>query len=1066
LPQHVTIVVVEGARDETELRLIRELRRRFPEIAPDASLPEMLQQLREGACLERDQKVVIVFDQFEQWLHGWRQDVTSQLLEALRQCDGGRVQTLILVRDDFWMPATRFFQQLDVPLVEGSNTCAVDLFDRTHAMKVLAAFGKAYGRLDDNSWRHDGEQRRFLDRALDELDQDGWIVPVRLCIFAEMVKSRPWSTSTLRDVGGAQGLGAAFLEEAFDGRTTSPMYRLHRKAARLVLERLLPPIGTDIRGHLVAESELQAVSGYDSNSIDFVGLLHCLDHELRLITPSELDAVASSRDALHSPPLVSPRLYQLTHDFLVTAIRGWLNQARRRTLQGRAELRLAEYADAYTSRPEARQLPHWWDWLSALALTRSTRWRPSEKAMMQRATRHYALRSAIVFSALLLLGIVGYDRLMAEHANGLVEAVASSDSRDLPQAIARLAEYQRWTGPMLLHRLEAQSQDSDQSVRLQLGLLALGVPKTDDLFDRLLDADPPLSVAIANVLFRHGKLQEMERRLWAVAEDDQRPFTARLRASVALARLPSVMRADIWSSHSAIAETLLLRDVSENPGHFNTWVDAFAPARTWLVEPLRKSFADASRTEAERVLAANILVQYVDDVSQIVELALQSSPKQFEVVARTLGKRTDVSLEKLVQIAHTAIPADAVEEDKDHIARRQANAILLLRELGEPKQLWPALHCSSDPRTRSFLIDQLGQLLDRPEQLLQRLSTEEDPGIRQAIVLILGSAALTAPAIAQSPALLETLLRLYRDDIDSGVHGAAELALQRLGADSRLEPIRAELASLGMRPNFTWYVTKSQITMTIVAPPGAVQLGSPETEPGRDASDEKQWTSRVDWAFAISATEMTQSQFREVFTDYTEPMNDFAPDPACPANVISWLEAMKFCRLLSERDGVVTEEMAVPPVDQLQQGLYPDFSTCTGYRLPTEVEWELACRAGTTTPRFFGYAPALLSQYACYIENSPGHSRPVGRGLPNQIGLFDMLGNVSEWCLDIYAKQPDALPQKPRYSSIGNYVVRGGDFTSNERMMRTANRRFDPPAGAYSRGFRIAHTIRLRGDSE
>jgi len=77
-----------------------------------------------------------------------------------------------------------------------------------------------------------------------------------------------------------------------------------------------------------------------------------------------------------------------------------------------------------------------------------------------------------------------------------------------------------------------------------------------------------------------------------------------------------------------------------------------------------------------------------------------------------------------------------------------------------------------------------------------------------------------------------------------------------------------------------------------------------------------------------------------------------------------------------------------------------------------------------------------------------------------------MLGNVSEWCLDIYAKQPDALPQKPRYSSIGNYVVRGGDFTSNERMMRTANRRFDPPAGAYSRGFRIAHTIRLRGDSE
>jgi eukaryotic-like serine/threonine-protein kinase len=203
LPRTVKAIVVEGARDETELVLIRELRRRFPEMAADLALPEMLHELREGPWLAEGEKLVLIFDQFEQWLHGWRRDGVTQLIEMLRQCDGARVQSLILVRDDFWMPATRFFQELDVPLVEGFNTCAVDLFDRGHAIKVLAAFGVAYARLDAKSWQQPGLQRRFLERAVDELTEDGWIVPVRLCIFAEMIKSKPWSPATLQNVGGA-----------------------------------------------------------------------------------------------------------------------------------------------------------------------------------------------------------------------------------------------------------------------------------------------------------------------------------------------------------------------------------------------------------------------------------------------------------------------------------------------------------------------------------------------------------------------------------------------------------------------------------------------------------------------------------------------------------------------------------------------------------------------------------------------------------------------------------------------------------------------------------------------
>jgi formylglycine-generating enzyme required for sulfatase activity/tRNA A-37 threonylcarbamoyl transferase component Bud32 len=1069
LPQNVKAIVVEGTGDETELVLIRELRRRFPDISNDLTLPEVFRELREGAYLAPGEKLVVVFDQFEQWLHGWHQNAIAQLVEALRQCDGGRVQALILVRDDFWMPATRLFQQLDVPLVEGFNASAVDLFDRTHATKVLAAFGVAYGQLDDQSWQQTQERTRFLARAVDELAEDGWIVPVRLCIFAEMIKARPWSPATLQEVGGAQGLGTAFLEEVFDGRSASPMYRLHRKAARRLLERLLPPPGTDIRGHLVVESELRAVSGYDQRPADFAGLLRCLDHELRLITPSDTELEPASDYEPSTSDQASPRLYQLTHDFLVSAIRGWLNQSRRGTLRGRAELRLAEYADAYSARPETRQLPSWWEWLSVLVLTRPGRWRSAEKAMMHRATRRHMLRSAFVVGTAILVGVIVYDRMAAVHADGLVEAVATSDSRDLPQAVARLTEYQRWTRPRLLERLGTQPQDPEQHVRILLGLLAVGEPDTDELTERLLDADPPLAVAIANVLSRYGNLPDLESRLWTVAADDRQAPGARLRASVALAQLDPDSRVDKWPRIADTTAMLLLRDISENPGHFNTWVDVFAPARNWLVGPFRKSFADLSRTEAERLLAATVLAQYLaGDVPELIELAMQSTPKQFEVFAGTLGKRAEAECANLSQVAKSSIPTEATEDEKDRLARRQANAILLLRQFGEDQLLWPALRHVPDPRIRSFLIDHLRQVLFAPEQFAQHLS-DADPGIRQAIVLVLGAALSSTPATETRGALVESLLRTYRDDADPGVHSAAEWSLRRLGASDMLEQALSRLSTLGMRPGYGWYVTKSGITMIIFEGPGPVQLGSPESEPGRDASDEAAWTFNLDWSFAISATEITQAQYHELCPEYEKFLNEHAPQLNSPANAVTWPDAIGFCRKLSERDGIVESEMVIPPVDDIKKGPYVDFVGHSGYRLPVEVEWEVACRAGALTPRHFGYAPDLLSQYACYIANSGGHAWAVGSGFPNQAGLFDMLGNVAEWCYDKFEKHPELRPERIAqargFGALANYAIRGNEYSSDARIIRSANRRFAPSNDPnYSRGFRIAHTLRAMSE--
>ena len=206
--------------------------------------------------------MLIVLDQFEQWLHARKEETNTELVQALRQCDGGRVQCIVMVRDDFWMAVTRFMRELEVRLVEGQNSAAVDLFDTDHARKVLAAFGRAFGKLPDNPGDMSKDQKEFLKQAASGLAQEGKVICVRLALFAEMVKGKTWTPATLKEVGGTEGVGVTFLEETFSAATAPPEHRYHQKAARGVLKALLPESGTDIKGHMRSYAELLEASGY------------------------------------------------------------------------------------------------------------------------------------------------------------------------------------------------------------------------------------------------------------------------------------------------------------------------------------------------------------------------------------------------------------------------------------------------------------------------------------------------------------------------------------------------------------------------------------------------------------------------------------------------------------------------------------------------------------------------------------------------------------------------------------------------------------------------------------
>jgi formylglycine-generating enzyme required for sulfatase activity len=438
---------------------------------------------------------------------------------------------------------------------------------------------------------------------------------------------------------------------------------------------------------------------------------------------------------------------------------------------------------------------------------------------------------------------------------------------------------------------------------------------------------------------------------------------------------------------------------------------------------------------------------------------------------------------------------------KERLAKRRANAAVALLRLGQADHVWPLLKHEPmkkpDPRLRSYLIHRLRPLGAQPGDLLRELRAEPEVSIRRALLLVLGEFAGKAGDFADQ-SLAEGLRnrivaeaeKLYGKDPDAGVHGAAAWLLRRYGQDSRGESwdhaaagnrkadakrqadIRVALRRRGEQAGPRWYLTGQAQTMVVVPRPqsGGFRMGSPRTEAGRlggnTGKQERPHRQGIPWTFAIGATEVTVVQFTKFCREFGlkpghNPMYAWRFD--CPMNQVSWYDAAAYCRWLSEKEGVPPEQMCYPPVTVIQRAartrkplpLPPDYLARTGYRLPTEAEWEFACRAGAVTSRYYGETEELLPEYAWYTKNSEDRQmQPVGRLKPNDLGLFDMLGNAVEWC---EGPRLLYLPALHRHRLIHVPALRGGMFNAQGANARCARYYIHPANWSDNvTGFRIA----------
>ena len=198
---------------------------------------------------------------------------------------------------------------------------------------------------------------------------------------------------------------------------------------------------------------------------------------------------------------------------------------------------------------------------------------------------------------------------------------------------------------------------------------------------------------------------------------------------------------------------------------------------------------------------------------------------------------------------------------------------------------------------------------------------------------------------------------------------------------------------------------------------GMFKMGSPSTETGRD-DDEGPVHEVTVGDFYLGKCEVTFAQYDKFWmtTGREGPGHKGWGRGNRPVIFVSWVDAVDYCEWLSEQTG-------------------------KKYRLPTEAEWEYACRAGTSTPYSFGNSAADPEPYGWYRNNSEKKTQPVGQQKPNPWGLYDMHGNVSEWCADRYVPytaEKQADPEKP--SSRNWRVLRGGSWHDLPADVRSARR--------------------------
>ncbi len=701
--------------------------------------------------------------------------------------------------------------------------------------------------------------------------------------------------------------------------------------------------------------------------------------------------------------------------------------------------------------------------------------------MMQRAVRVHGLRAIRVAVLVALTTWGGIEGYCNTRASALVESLKIARTADVPTIIRQLASYRRWANPRLIRLLKESKNASTDHLHASLALLPDDASQEEYLFRRLLNATPTELPVLRDALSPHRT--ELIAQLWSVLDSAKSNDTRLLPSASALALYDGANPR--WAEVSGkLAQAL----VSVNSIYLGDWLKYLSNVRSTLTPPLTTIFRDRKRSDSERMNATNILADDAsEDPNLLVDLVLDSEEKPFFILFEKLKARQERAVPLLEAELTKKPPSEANDAEEDQSAQRKARAAVALVRLGQGEKVWTLLRHSPDPSVRSFIVNWMKPLGVAPKVLVSKLAGvapvpasiakdgksrmdailfHPDTSERRALILGLGGYDAEDLFAGDHEPLVAQLLEAYRSDPDAGIHGAAEWTLRQWKLHEKLKEVDREAMKLKAKDGRRWYLNSEGHVLAVIEGPVEFSMGSPPNEFDRFASEELHRV-RINRSFAIATKEVTEEQYQRFLKQHS-----MAPEPRSvddrtaenrPMKGRSWYDAARYCNWLSEREGL----SSCYEVNAAGIKTVPAFSDRSGYRLPTEEEWEYACRAGATTSRYYGRSSQLLAKYAWYSLNSADRTRPSGLLKPNDLGLFDPLGNVFEWCQDKGSRDASDFkstqndPSSERsVEKDETRVLRGGAFTNPPALLRSAYRLvYLPSVFDVTVGFRNARTL-------
>jgi len=979
LDDSIIVVRFDASSSETEEHFKKVLCKRFPHLDSFESLGWLLGSLRRGG-LPTGAKLLIVIDQFEQWLHSNPDSIaTSVLTKALRQCDGNRIQALITLRDEFWRPVSQLMRELDAPMRQGENIALVEPFDQAHGRRVLESLGRGLGCLHGELKRN---QISFLDQAI-ELASDGRKVsPLRLSLMAQIFEKREWTPESLSGIKTTEDLGSVYLDHAFHDES-SPLGG-REDLAKKFLAALLPEKRSVIRGEGVSAEKLMDVLQVEES--DFDELVRVLDFNLRLITP-----VAAEKG----------REYQLSHDYLVRALRHWFSDAQKKSMKGLALLRLEDQTEDWLVGDRKKLLPRFREWIWFRLLTPKAARSPEAQQLMIAANRHYYRRIVTWGGGIATVLAVIFVMIQRDRAEVSVKQLFAARPAELKTALDKVDSLSYWTKDLLRAEF-AKTDDVERKWRSALLLAGEGEAQQAVVTEGLLSAHPREMETLLQMLRPLPKA--MEEAFAKVVSEGADPERG-IRAACALAE--SGRSGEFWSQEGP----RIIRWLDQVESRMD-WAPMLVPVVPHIEIDLRERVKLGGRP-----FALLLGLNHAGDLDQLIGVMNECKPSDLPILRDLIVEHAG-GIDRCWEIAR------AGGEDGN-----RARAISVLLQSGE----LPSKIDLKDLNLNSQVIYHAVPVsVEDLHRYLEETTTI--PTWQRVLMLALSEKEKESISPVFYHRLKAYLEEQFRTNPDSGVHSSASLLLRRWGE---------ELPSVKAPENADWLVSEvNGLTFTIFEMPNHERSG------GR--------------RFAMANSELTVAVEKLVNTKSKVQRNGHwairthsAKESARLCNELSRLENLTPCY----------EKVSWNVAGQGVYTRYvrrDDYLELDGYRMPTEEEWNWACVQEQQYSGTFGkVSPEIIPLYVWCRPHSNGKFYPGKELFPSQKGMFDLEGNLIEFVINEFVLESD-LDRENSKSQDRHTNLKGQQFGCNPSEIGIEKKTyFDNEGGSWMDGtLRLVRTLK------